>query len=259
MPTGVTKPLAQSLFWISCLLSVVSFYTTREGMALYLSPWFSFLAALGVQLALVIVAWLFGAAASGTEGRRPVLVAVYAITALVSIAFSYVSLNTWFGERERPALARRALYDELNATASRTEPILADAVANGRRYTLALEEMAAAEKLHGHISKSRDAEPYLDAIREAVAREAQGVSGAYKEGSGDGVRYTKRRGERLRAPRRTSNPTWPPTFSFVNSGWPTMRSPGLRWSDWRAEGTSPGPRCLRTHSSLSGPAAARRI
>jgi hypothetical protein len=188
LSSGVTKPLAQTLFWISCLLSVVSFYTTREGMSLYLSPWFSFLAALGVQLALVIVAWLFGAAPR--EGRRSVLVGVYVITAVISIAFSYVSLNTWFGERERPVMAQRELYDELNGVASRTEPILADAVANGRRYTLALEEMAAAEKQHGHISRSRDAEPYLNVIREAVAKEAQSVAGAYKEGSGEGVRYT---------------------------------------------------------------------
>ncbi len=187
MSPGVTKPLAQALFWISCLLSVVSFYTTREGMALYLSPWFSFLAALGVQLALVIVAWLFGAS---REGRRTVLVGVYVITAIVSIAFSYVSLNTWFAERERPAMMQRGLYDELNAVAGRTEPLLADAVARGRRYTLALEEMAAAEKVHGHISRARDAEPYLDAIREAVAKEAQSVGGAYKEGSGEGVRYS---------------------------------------------------------------------
>ena len=156
-------------------------------MALYLSPWFSLLAALGVQLALVIVAWLFGAS---REGRRAVLVGVYIITAIVSIAFSYVSLDTWFGERERPALAQRALYDELNAVASRTEPLLSGAVASGHRYTLALEEMAAAEKQHGHISQSRDAEPYLDAIRAAVANEARSVGGAYNEGSGAGVRYT---------------------------------------------------------------------
>jgi hypothetical protein len=185
--SGVTQPLARTLFWTSCLLSVVSFYTTREGMGLYLSPWFSYLAAFGVQLSLVIVAWLFGAA---RVGRRSVLVGVYVITAVISIAFSYVSLNTWFGERERPVMAQRALYDELNAVAGRTEPLLADAVANGRRYTLALEEMAAAEKTHGHISRGRDADPYLDAIRETVAKEAQSVDGAYKEGSGEGVRYT---------------------------------------------------------------------
>ena len=185
--SGVTKPLAKTLFWTSCLLSVVSFYTTREGMALYLSPWFSFLAALGVQVSLVLVAWLFGAT---RQGRRGALLGVYVIAAIVSVAFSYVTLNTWFAERERPAMVQRALYDELNRVASQTEPLLADAVANGHRYTLALEEMSAAEKAHGHISRGRDAEPYLDAIRESVAQEARSVGAAYQEGSGEGVRYT---------------------------------------------------------------------
>ncbi len=180
--------MAQALFWTSCLLSLVSFYTTREGMALYLSSWFSFVAALGVQVALVLVAWMFGASREGS--RRGVLAGVYVITALISIAFSYVSLNTWFAERERPVTMQRALYDELNATAGRVEPLLADAAQRGKRYTLALEEMATAEKAHGHISRARDTDPYLDAIRDAVAKEAQSVGTAHKEGSGEGVRYT---------------------------------------------------------------------
>src|SRR5260221_8436589 len=104
------RTLAASLFVSSVLLSVVSWYTTQQGMALYLSPWFSFLASLGVQSALVLVAWLVGV----TESRRGLLICVYAVTAAVSIAFSYVSLHTWFASRERPATIERALYDELN-------------------------------------------------------------------------------------------------------------------------------------------------
>ena len=52
----VSRPLVACLFVSSVLLSVVSWYTTQQGMALYLSPWFSFLASLGVQSALVLVA-----------------------------------------------------------------------------------------------------------------------------------------------------------------------------------------------------------
>ena len=54
------RPLVAGLFVSSCLLSIVSWYTTEQGMALYLSPWFSLLASLGVQSALVLVAWLIG-------------------------------------------------------------------------------------------------------------------------------------------------------------------------------------------------------
>src|SRR5512135_949518 len=167
-PAAVRRPLVVSLFLSSCLLSVVSWYTTQQGMALYLSPWFSFLASLGVQSALVMVAWLIGVTRSG----RAVLVAVYAITATVSIAFSYVSLHTWFAARERPATIERRLYDELNAAAGRTEELLAGAVAEGQKHVAALDEMTAAEKAHGYISRATDADPYLARVREAVAREA---------------------------------------------------------------------------------------
>src|SRR5580704_13672112 len=80
------RPLVAGLFVSSCLLSIVSWYTTEQGMALYLSPWFSLLASLGVQSALVLVAWLIGF----TRSKRALLIAVYAITAAISISFSYV-------------------------------------------------------------------------------------------------------------------------------------------------------------------------
>jgi len=175
------KPLVKALFAASVLLSIVSWYTTMQGMALYLSTWFALLASLGVQTALVIVAWLVGF----SRARRGLLITVYAITALVSIAFSYVSLYTWFSVRERPALVERQLYDTLNASAQKTEEILASAAAEAGKHVTALTEMTESEKSIGHISRATDADPYLATVREAVAREAQSM----REGSGEGLRY----------------------------------------------------------------------
>ncbi|NWF84127.1 MAG: hypothetical protein HXY18_09895, partial [Bryobacteraceae bacterium] len=180
------RPMVQALFVSTVLLSIVSWYTTWVGMGLYLNGWFALLASLGIQSALVLVAWLIGF----TTARKGLLTAVYAITAVVSIAFSYVSLYTWFSARERPALVQRQLYDTISASAGQAEQQLAAAVLEARKHVVALEEMAAAERLHGHISRSQDSDPYLARIREAVAREAQSLGAAYKEGSGEGVRYT---------------------------------------------------------------------
>lgn len=183
---GMGRPLVMGLFVASCLLSIVSFYTTQQGMALYLSPWFATLAALGVQVALVLVAWLVGF----QRGGRALLVVVYAITALVSIAFSYVSLYNWFAARERPALVQRGLYDELNGIAATMGQRLNESASRARHYLVALEEMTEAERRHGHISQAPDADPVLQTIRESVAREAQALGAAYREGSGEGARYT---------------------------------------------------------------------
>ena len=54
--SNITQPMVKALFVSSCLLSVVSWYTTEQGMALYLSVWFAVIASLGVQGALVFVA-----------------------------------------------------------------------------------------------------------------------------------------------------------------------------------------------------------
>ena len=183
---GITRPIVKSLFVASCLLSIVSWYTTQQGMALYLSTWFSLLASLGIQTALVFVAWLIGF----TRTRRALLICVYVITAVVSISFSYVSLYTWFSARERPMAVERKLYDRLNDTADRTSQVLASAIAEGQKHVAALDEMTAAEKANGYISRAEDSDPYLARVREAVAREARTYSVNYREGSGEGLRYT---------------------------------------------------------------------
>ena len=185
-PEDASRPLVAGLFVASALLSIVSWYTTWQGMALYIASWFAVLASLGIQTALVLVAWLIGF----TRARRGLLIAVYAITAVVSIAFSYVSLYTWFSARERPAAVSRRLYDLLNDAGGRAQEQLASAIAEGRKHILALDEMTAAEKAHGYISRAEDADPYLAKVRNAVAREAQTYSATYREGTGEGLRYT---------------------------------------------------------------------
>ena len=189
--TGVSRPMVKALFVASCLLSIVSWYTTYEGMSLYLSVWFSVLASIGVQTALVLVAWLIGfSTSSHTAGRRPLLIGVYIVTAIISIAFSYTSLYTWFSARERPAAIERRLYDTLNDSAGQTQKLLTAAIDEQQRHVLALQEMTEAEKTHGHISRAQDADPYLAEVRAAVAREAQTYQENYKEGAGEGVRYS---------------------------------------------------------------------
>jgi hypothetical protein len=234
------RPLVLSLFAASLLLSIVSWYTTQQGMALYLSPWFAVLASLGVQSALLMVAWLVGVTRTG----RGLLVAVYTLTALVSIAFSYVSLHTWFASRERPAEVQRRLYDQLSAAAGRSQELVAAAVVEGQKHVLALDEMAAAEKAHGYISRATDVDLYLARVREAVAGEARSYGPAYPEGQGEGLRYTafdrharlarqtvarlrSRSGRSPRSGRDTGRST-PRRSSCGPTGRPSTRSPGAR-------------------------------
>ena len=65
-------------------------------------------------------------------------------------------------------------------------------------------KLGAAEKSVGYISRAQDADPYLAAVRDAVAREAQTYSTAYPEGSGPGLRYTAFERQSWRASRPTA-------------------------------------------------------
>jgi hypothetical protein len=160
-------------------------------MRLYLSVWFSALASIGLQTALVMVAWLIGFSSPSRDvARRSLLIGVYAITAIISIAFSYTSLYTWFSARERPATIERRLYDTLADSAGQTQKLVTAAIAEQQKHVIALQEMTDAEKTLGHISQAEDADPYLATVREAVAREGRTYAQAYREGSGAGVRYT---------------------------------------------------------------------
>ena len=181
-----SRPVVAGLFVASCLLALVSWYTTFEGMRLYLNAWFALLASAGIQVSLVLVAWRVGFG----RARRALLMAVYAVTACVSIAFSYVSLYTWFAERERPAEIQRGLYDKISTATGAAGEILSGAALEARRHGAALTEMAEAEKTVGHISRAQDADPYLASVREAVSTEARTYGASYQEGAGAGLRYT---------------------------------------------------------------------
>jgi hypothetical protein len=63
--THVSRPMVKGLFLASCLLSIVSFYTTEQGMALYLSRWFAFLA----LLLILAAAGAIGLIRKGGEDR----------------------------------------------------------------------------------------------------------------------------------------------------------------------------------------------
>src|SRR5207253_2348593 len=63
-----------NFFIASCLLATVSWYTTEQGMGLFLSTWLALFASVGVQSALVFVAWRLGIATS----KRGVIIVVYA-------------------------------------------------------------------------------------------------------------------------------------------------------------------------------------
>ena len=146
------RPLVASLFVSSALLSIVSWYTTQQGMALYLSPWFAFLASLGIQSALVLVAWLVGV----SEGRRGLLIAVYAVTAsgLDRLLLREPAHLVRRRASGRPTIERASTTSCRRGGRRGAGAAHRGASARRQKHVLALEEMTAAEKAHGYISRA---------------------------------------------------------------------------------------------------------
>jgi hypothetical protein len=173
-------------FIASCLLATVSWYTTEQGMSLYLSTWLALFASIGVQSALVFVAWRLGI----TKTKRGVLIVVYAITATISVAFSYANHYKWFSAKERPVEVQRELFEAINTTGDKMAQQLAAGVSEGLKHVLALSEMAAAEKTHGRMLQGQDSDPYLAAVKQSIAQESQSAAaGPVRGGGGEGITY----------------------------------------------------------------------
>jgi hypothetical protein len=164
-----------------------------------------------------------------------------------------VSLHTWFAARERPAVIERALFDRLQAAAGSAQAQLTAAVEEAGRHALALDEMTAAEKAHGFISRSQDADPWLANVRAAVAREAASYGAAYPEGEGAGLRYTafqrhaalaRRSLERLREAQAS--------LSALRARLRPQAASGTSCASSTPRGSgSPGPRCATRSTARS--------
>ena len=191
-------------------------------------------------------------------GRRSLLIGVYVVTALISISFSYTSLYTWFSARERPAMIERRLYDTLNVRRR-------DAETFDRSHRRAAEARARAP---GDDGRREDARSHF---ARAGCRCIPGTCGRpwrgkrrptrrnYKEGSGEGVRYsafdryTKLAEQSLASECSGRRQIWPLSFRRP-SRWIRPRS-NLRHigrSTTTCLGTMWSRRCIRASREAAG-------
>ena len=92
----------------SVMAASVSLLTTGLGLDRYVSFPLAWTMALAVQLGLFGLAWLIGV---GRSMSRAWISALYCVTMLFSVTFSYVTLQSEFTKEIRPAEAQRRLFD----------------------------------------------------------------------------------------------------------------------------------------------------
>jgi hypothetical protein len=171
------------------LISVVSFFTTYLGLTIIVTDWLALLGSLGLQLAMLGIAWNI----MHIKGSRFPYVVVFAVAACFSIFFSYANFNSNLKASTR---ALRARAD--HAAASR--PVMRQYAARAKEalfrggYQVGrigdLLEMEAREGWATRIDEgSRDeyVQEVIEGARRTVAswREHQGTD--YRQGSGEGI------------------------------------------------------------------------
>ena len=194
-PDSQTPPGRDSsqLFWrllltASAIAATVSLLTTGLGLDRYVSRPLAWSLAIAVQLGLFGLAWLIGV---GRERRPAWIVALYAVTMLFSVTFSYVTLQSELTSEIRPAEARRELFDETRSQLAETRRLVTEGRQQSESLELRLASWMSMERRDGWATRTCEVEDhcYLEAtcdrIRRRIEQWERETGQTYREGPGE--------------------------------------------------------------------------
>ena len=173
------------------LISILSFFTTLYGLAIIVDFRLAVIGSLGLQLAMLGIAWNVMRIRQG----RIVYVAVFALAAFFSIFFSYANFNTALKGKTRAVEAR----GEYHLAA---QPVLAERLAWAQKAGLAgryqvgrIGDLMAMERDKGGSvfidegSKDPVVQKIIDGARETVESWHAYKGEEYRQGRGRGIIY----------------------------------------------------------------------
>lgn len=147
-----------ALLLIAAIISaVVSFFTTALGLLHYLSFILALPLALAVQMGLFGLAWLIG---FGHKRIRPLMIALYLITMIFSVTFSYVFLQSELVEKVKPVEAQRKLFDDIRDKMTSFGNILNEGINEGQFLSTKLQMWLEAEEEKGWATKTCEEETH---------------------------------------------------------------------------------------------------
>lgn len=147
-----------ALLLIAAIISaVVSFFTTALGLLHYLSFILALPLALAVQMGLFGLAWLIG---FGHKRIRPLMIALYLITMIFSVTFSYVFLQSELVEKVKPVEAQRKLFDDIRDKTTSFGNILNEGINEGQFLSTKLQMWLEAEEEKGWATKTCEEETH---------------------------------------------------------------------------------------------------
>jgi len=179
-------------FWTILLISaiisaVVSFITTSFGLLHYLSFLLATPLALAVQMGLFGLAWLVG---YGERRLRPLMIALYFLTMIFSVIFSYVFLQSELVERVKPLESQRQLFDDIRGRMLSFGNIINEGVNESEIITTRLKMWLDLEEDKGWATKTCEEEKHCylqdvcSRVRGKIDLWEEKFGQSYREGPG---------------------------------------------------------------------------
>ncbi|MCP3964302.1 MAG: hypothetical protein GY719_41270 [bacterium] len=185
--------LSPRFFWrlllvASMIAAAVSLLTTGLGLDRYVAFPLAWSLALAVQLGLFGLAWLIGV---GRDARKVWISALYIVTMLFSVTFSYVTLQSEFTKEIRPAEAQRRLFDATRERLTEAVQAVNAGVQQSAEVQLRLASWLDLEKRNGWATRTCEEEEHCylqgvcDRILRRIGRWEQESGQPYRQGPGE--------------------------------------------------------------------------
>ena len=176
----------------SSIAAGVSLLTTGLGLGRYVSLPLAWSLAFAVQMGLFGLAWLIG---TGRGKQRAWISALYLLTMLFSVTFSYVTLQSELTAEIRPAEAQRRLFDTARSHLADTARRMNEGVRTSSELRLRLGSWLDMEQKNGWATSTCEEEDHCymsgvcDRISRRIERWEKETGRQYREGPGEKMIY----------------------------------------------------------------------
>ncbi len=171
------------------LLSILSFFTTYNGMSVLLDKQLAFIGSLGLQVVLLGIAWSL----MRMRDNKLTYVSAFGIAAAFSIFFSFVSFDTALQETTRAHKIRGQFSQDLRSVLADYAQTAKEASMKGRYQVSRLEKLLELERANGWATivdeGSRDdyIQSIIDGARATVLSWEKSQGENYRQGKGAGI------------------------------------------------------------------------
>ncbi|MCX6835208.1 MAG: hypothetical protein NTW07_08780 [candidate division Zixibacteria bacterium] len=177
------------IYFGTFLVSVLSFFTTYLGLTIFLDRWLAVIGSLGLQIAMLGIAWNL----MRMRKNRLSYVFVFFSVAAFSMFFSYANFNNRLKGEVRQQEARAAYADAARPVLRDYAALSKKAVSQGDYQVQRLKALLAMEETKGWatIIDEGSNDPFLQSVIEGARRTVESWNkheGAeYQQGSGRGI------------------------------------------------------------------------